>query len=113
VWGVHGQGEMAMPGDHANSWNINVGEAGTGLATTNVANMMVSIFPNDFADAGTATRSVVIEASAIPFYANWTMTPISPPLTPEAPNVNITMGIDGASALGAGLTLGVFSLGLF
>ena len=113
VWGVKGQGLMSIPGDHANSWTVNIGEASTGIDAALVPNMMVSIFPNAFLDAGTATRDITIEASAIPFYANWTMTPISPPTTPALPELNITMGIDGASMLGAGVATGVLCLGLF
>jgi len=112
VFGISGQGSMSMPGDEAMAYTNHIVADGTGISATDQAVMMVSIFPNDATTTGLATRNITLQASAVPFYANFTELPFFAD-TPEAPVVDLVAGVDGAKALTAGAALAALTLSLF
>lgn len=112
VFGITGQGEMNMPGEDAMAFFNQITDTTTGVGATDQAVMMVSIFPTDQTTAGVATRNITIQASSVPFFANFTAMEFTPE-TPEAIEMDLVAGVDGAKALTAGVALAAISLSLF
>ena len=110
VFGISGQGDMAMPGDDAMAYTNHITATTTGAGAQAV--MMVSIFPNDATTAGVATMNITLEASCAPFYENFAALPFFAHEM-EAPTVALTASVDGAKALTAGVAVAALALSLF
>jgi len=112
VFGIGGQGAMAMPNPGVKAFTINMEEDGTGISATDQAVMIVNIFPFDATTTGLATRNITIQASSVPFYADFTELPFTA-RAPEAPEVNLVAGVDGSKVLTAGLAAVAITMSLY